>query len=155
RRAICRHGAGPLRADAGGALRRAASGGLPSARGHRAGAARGTGSLRPADPCHLCRPVPGLHRRDGGERVLATRPCARAALADRRARGRAPARAGGRAARRWGGGVSSLAVAPAALPAAESSARRRRRRRIGILLLLLPGAGFIALAMTLPLLGLA
>ena len=50
--------------------------------------------------------------------------------------------------------MSSLAAAPAEI-AAPRRALRRRRRRIGTLLLLLPGAGFIAVAMIAPLLQLA
>ena len=51
--------------------------------------------------------------------------------------------------------MSSLAVASSEIPAprggAEGAARRHRRRRLATFLPLLPGAGFIALAMIAPL----
>jgi hypothetical protein len=55
--------------------------------------------------------------------------------------------------------VSTLIAAPTRLPAPAGEIRRgvirRRRRRVETLLLLLPGAGFIAVAMVAPLLQLA
>ena len=51
--------------------------------------------------------------------------------------------------------MSTLAAAPSEIAAPRHALRRQRRRRIGILLLLLPGAGFIAIAMIAPLLQLA
>ena len=51
--------------------------------------------------------------------------------------------------------MSTLAAAPSEIAAPRRAIRRRRRRRIGTLLLLLPGAGFIAVAIIAPLLQLA
>jgi ABC-type sulfate transport system permease component len=51
--------------------------------------------------------------------------------------------------------MSTLAAAPSEIATPRRAARRRRRRRIGTLLLLLPGAGYIAIAMIAPLLQLA
>ena len=89
---------------------------LPAAGGYRP-VPRGSRTLREADPCHLCRPVPGLHRRDGARRASAARACPGAALAYRRKGGRAAAGAGRGACRRFGSRVSTLIAAPTRLPA--------------------------------------